>query len=156
MGNVVLWEVIRPPLLTRVCYCYSVCGCEQKAVFKVKCESSDMSGDCCHPDGPDAHLLVSLHKLLQAGQGADAAAWHVGELQLRLSRLPPLHRALLLTGLGGRVAEGEGEAVAVAHAGGGEYGGGRGEAARVGLLGVGGGAAAGAFWGDLFGGASGQ
>lgn len=97
-----------------------------------------MSGDRCHPDGPDAHLLVSLHKLLQAGQSADAAARHVGELQLSLSRFPPLRRALLLAGLDGRLAEGEGEAVAVAHAGGGEYGGGRGEAARVGLLRVGG------------------
>lgn len=93
-----------------------------------------MSGDSCHPDGPDADLLVSLDKLLQAGQGGDAPSRHGGELQLRLPRLPPLHRALLLTGLGGRRLEGERQLVAVAQAGRGEDGGGRGEAARVGLL----------------------
>lgn len=37
---------------------------------------SDMSGDRCHPDGPHTDVLVSLHELLQAGNG--------GELQLRL------------------------------------------------------------------------
>lgn len=42
-----------------------------------------MSSDCRHPDGPDIDLLVSLHKLLQAGHGR--------ELQLRLLCLPPLH-----------------------------------------------------------------
>lgn len=30
-----------------------------------------MSGDCGHPDGPDTDLLVSLHKLLQAGHGVE-------------------------------------------------------------------------------------
>lgn len=116
-----------------------------------------MSGDRCHPDGPDAHLLVSLHELLQAGQRANAPRWHVRELQLRLPRLPPLHRALLRAGLGGRLAEGEGEAVAVAQAARGEDGRGRGEAAREGLLRmVGGAAAAGLRWEDLLGGAGGQ
>lgn len=102
------------------------------------CENSDMSGDGCHPDGPDTYLLVSLHKLLQAGQRSDASSWHVGELQLRLPRLTPLHRALLLTGLDGRLLEGERQGMAIAQAGGGEDGRGRGEAACVGLLRVGG------------------
>lgn len=97
-----------------------------------------MSGDRCHPDGPDADLLVSLHKLLQAGQRADAPARHGGELQLRLPRLPPLHRALLLAGLGWGLLEGERQVVAVAQASGGKDGRGRGEAACVGLLRVGG------------------
>lgn len=101
-----------------------------------------MSGDGCHSNGPDTHLLVSLHKLLQAGQRTDAPPWHVGELQLRLSRPPPLHRALLLTGLGGRLAERERKAVAIAHASSGEDGGGGREAASVRLLRMGGRAAA--------------
>lgn len=100
-----------------------------------------MSGDCCHPDGPDTDLLVSLHKLLQAGQRPDAAPSHGGEVQLRLPRLPPLHRALLLAGLGGMLLEGERQAVSVAQASRGD-GRGRGEAARVGLLRVRGRAAA--------------
>lgn len=97
-----------------------------------------MSGDSCHPDGPNTDLLVSLHKMLQAGQRGDTPPWHGGELQLRLARLSPLHRALLQAGLGGGLLEGERRAVAVAQAAGGVDGRGRGEAARVGLLGVGG------------------
>lgn len=81
-----------------------------------------MSGDSCHPDGPDTDLAVSLHKMLQAGQRTDASPRHGGELQLCLSRLSPLHGALLLTGLGGEVLNGERQAVAVAQAGGGEDG----------------------------------
>ena len=88
-----------------------------------------MSGDCRHLDGPHTDLLVSLHELLQAGHG--------GELQLRLPRLPPLYRALLLTGLGG-----ERQAVAVAPAGRGVGGNRRRQTAHVGLLRVGGQAAA--------------
>lgn len=64
-----------------------------------------MSVDCCHPDGPNTDLLVSLHKLLQAGQRSDAAPRHGGKLQLRLPRLSPLDGALLLTGLGGGMLE---------------------------------------------------
>ncbi len=75
-----------------------------------------MSSDGCHPDGPDADLCVSLHKVPQAGQRGDALPRHGGELQLRLPRLPPLHRTLLLTGLGGKLLQGEGQAVAIAQA----------------------------------------
>lgn len=133
MGNVVLWDAVRPHLLTSLLP-YSVC------VNRKLC--SDMSGARRHPDGPDTDLLVSLHKLLQAGQRSDATAPHGRELQLRLPRLPPLHGALLLAGLGGRLLEGERQAVPVAQAGGGEDGRGRGEAACEGFLGVGGRAAA--------------
>lgn len=75
-----------------------------------------MSGDGGHPDGPDTHLFVSFHEFLQAGQRVDASPWHRGELQLRLTRLPPLQGALFLTGFGRRLGEGERKAVAVAHA----------------------------------------
>ena len=108
----------------------------------LKCGLSDMSGDCCHPDGPDTHLLVSLHELLQAGQRTHAPPTQGRELQLHLPRLPPLHRALLLPGLGVRLLEGERQAVSIAQVCGGAVGGGGGEAARVGLLRVGGRAAA--------------
>lgn len=125
MGNVVLWDAVRPHLCLR-----------KTATMK----RLNVRGDGGHPDGPHAHLLVSLHQLLQAGQGPHTAPRHRRERQLRLPRLPPLHRALLLTGL----VEGglEGEDVAVAEARGREAGGGRGEAAGEGLLRVGGRAAA--------------
>lgn len=101
-----------------------------------------MSGDGGHPDGPNTDLLVSLHKLLQAGQRRDAPPRHGRELQLRLPRLPPFRGALLLAGLSGELLEGERQAsMAIAQAGGREDGGGRGEAARVRLLRVGGRAA---------------
>lgn len=82
MGYVVLWDAVRAHLLTSLLP-YSVC------VNRKLC--SDMSGARRHPDGPDTDLLVSLHKLLQAGQRSDATAPHGRELQLRLPRLPPLH-----------------------------------------------------------------
>lgn len=97
-----------------------------------------MSTDGCHPDGPDTNLFVSLHKLLQAGQRTNTSSWHVGELKLCLPRLPSLHGALLLTGLGRRLLKGEIQAVAVAQASGGEDGRGRGEAACEGLFRMGG------------------
>lgn len=93
-----------------------------------------MSGDRGHPDGPDTDLLVSLHQLLQAGHGV--------ERQLRLPRLPPLHRALLLTGLADGVLHGERQAVAIDQASGGVDESGSGEAARGGVLRMGGRAAA--------------
>lgn len=141
MGNVVLWDAVKPHLPTKkVCY-HIVCVWFNSELCK-KCEYSDMSGDGGHPDGPDTDLLVSLHKLLQAGQRTDVLSRRGWELQLRLPRFPPLHRALLLAELGGRVLEGERQVVSVAQAGEGEDGGGRGEAACVGLLRVGGRAAA--------------
>ena len=97
-----------------------------------------MSSDSCHPNGPDSDLLVSLHKLLQAGQRTDAPPRHVREPQLRLPQLPPLHGAFFLTGPGVGMLEGETQAVAVAQASGREDGRRRGEAACVGLLRVGG------------------
>lgn len=105
-----------------------------------------MSSDGRHPNGPDAHLLVSLHELLEAGQGADAPWRHVGEVQLRLARLPPLNGAFFLTRFYGRLAEGEGQAVAIAHASQREDGRGRREAACIRLIGMGGRAATGVLW----------
>lgn len=93
-----------------------------------------MSSDGCHPDGPNTNVFVSLHKLLQAGQRTNTSSRHVGKLQLCLPRLPPLHGALLLTGLRGRLLEGEIQAVAVAQDSGWEDGRGRGEAACEGLF----------------------
>lgn len=92
---------------------------------------SDMSSDCCHSDGPHTDVLVSLHELLQAGNGR--------ELQLRLSRLPALHRALFLARLGADLLYGQRQAVAVAQAGRGGEDGSRGwEVACGGLLRMGG------------------
>lgn len=93
-----------------------------------------MSGDGCHPNGPNAYLLVSLHELLQTGQRADASPWLVRELQLSLSRFPTLRRALLLTGLSRELTEGNRKAMAIAHASGGEDGRREGEATCVRLL----------------------
>ena len=115
-----------------------------------------MSGDGGHPNGPDTHLLVSLHQLLQTGERADAPLWHVRELQLCLPRLAALDCALLLTGLGGRLAEGKRKTVTIAQPSGGEDGRGRGEAVRVGLLRMGGRATAAGLCRDLFEGAAGQ
>lgn len=142
-----------------VCHvCYRVVCAQVWADNRVKVtrEDSDMSGDGCHPDGPNTHLLVSLHKLLQAGQRTNAPHWHVRELQLGLARLPPLRWALLLTGLSNRLAEGERKAVAVAHAISGEDGRRRGEPAGVRLLRMGGRAAAASLWGELLRGVTGQ
>lgn len=100
----------------------------------MKCEILDMSGDGCHPNGPNTYFLVSLHELLQTGQRADAPPWLVRELQLRLSRFPTLHRALLLTGLSRELTEGERKAMAIAHTSRGEDGRGEGEATCVRLL----------------------
>lgn len=98
-----------------------------------------MSGERRHANGPHADVLVSLHELLQAGNG--------GELQLGLPRPPPLLRALLLARLGANLLHGQWQAVAVAQADGAvlELGG---EAGR-GLLRVGGAAAAGLRGGFL-------
>lgn len=108
--------------------------CEQKLVSRGSVSISDMSSDGCHPDGPDTNVFVSLHKVLQAGQGTNASSRHVGELQLCLPRLPSLHGALLLTRLGGRLLQSEIQAVAVAQAVRWEDGRGRGEVAREGLF----------------------
>lgn len=95
-------------------------------------EVSDVSGDSCHPDGPgpNTELLVSLQELLQAGQRAQALPRLRRELQLRRTRLPPLHRLLLLPGLSEGLTEGERKAEAIAQASGGEDG----EVTRVRLL----------------------
>lgn len=126
MGNVVLWDAVRPHFLTNVvCYCIVYMVMERKLCKREHadmCECSDVSSDSCHSNGPNIDLLVSFNKMLQTGQRANAARWHRRELQLRLPRLPPLQRALLLTGLGGRLAEREIQAVAVAQANRGEDG----------------------------------
>lgn len=64
-------------------------------------------------------------------------------MQLCLPRLPPLNGAFLLTRFYGRLVEGEGQAVAIAHASQREDGRGRWEAACIRLIGMGGRAATG-------------
>lgn len=102
-----------------------------------------MSGDRRHADGPHADVLVSLHELLQAGNGS--------ELQLGLPRPSPLLLAPLLARLSANLLHGgwhKRRAVAVAQAdeaGWLKQGGGSGG----GLLRVGGAAAAGLRGGFL-------
>lgn len=98
-----------------------------------------MSGERRHADGPHTDVLVSLHEMLQAGNG--------GELKLGLPRPPPLLRAFLLPRLGADLLHGQRQAVAVAQADG--AGPEQGRGAGGGLLGVGGAAAAGLRGGFL-------
>lgn len=134
----VLWDAVSPHLLTSLLP-YGVCMVVIRKLRKGRSVSIlDMSSDGCHPDGPNTNLFVSLHKLLQAGQRTNTSSGHVGEMQLCLPRLPSLHGALLLTGLGGRLLKGEIQTVTIAQASRGEDGRGRGEVACEGLLRVGG------------------